>query len=173
VTRPRGFPPDQGRKAWERALALYRGDLFNGRGTRTYAWVDERDGSGTTLREQYREEYCLAAQRLARLYCRMGQPERAVPLLKGLLKAEPTLEDVVRDLYQCYRQLEDLGSLIREDRHLRQALREGLYDPTDPDDDPSQFQPEEATINLYNEIRADLEAKGIRNVAGRDGSDAA
>jgi DNA-binding SARP family transcriptional activator len=130
---------------------------------RTYTWVDERDGSGTTLREQYREQYLLATQRLARLYCRMGQPKLAVPLLKGLLKAEPTLEDVVRDLYRCYRQLDDLGSLIREDRHLRQALREGLYDPNDPDDDPAQYEPEEATIDLYNEIRAELEARSARD----------
>jgi DNA-binding SARP family transcriptional activator len=157
--------PPEGRKAWERALALYRGDLFDGRGTRTYAWVDERDGTGTSLREQYREQYLLATQRLARLYGRMGEPNLAVPLLKGLLKAEPTLEDVVRDLYRCYRQLEDLGSLIREDRHLRQALREGLYDPNDPDDDPAQYEPEEATIDLYNQVRAELEAKGMRTAA--------
>jgi DNA-binding SARP family transcriptional activator len=161
------LPPQEGRKAWERALALYRGDLFDGRGTRTYAWVDERDGSGTTLREQYREQYLLATQRLARLYGRMGQPGLAVPLLKRLLKAEPTLEDVVRDLYRCYRQLEDLGSLIREDRHLRQALREGLYDPNGPDDDPAQYEPEEATIDLYNETRAELEARSMQSGGAR------
>jgi DNA-binding SARP family transcriptional activator len=158
------LPPEQARTTWERMLTLYDGDLFSGRGTRAFAWVDERDGSGTTLREQYRESYFIATQRLARLYCRMGQPEQAVPLLKGLLKAEPTLEDVVRDLYRCYRQLYDLGSLIREDRHLRQALREGLYDPSDPDDDPRQYQPEEATIDLYNDIRAELEDVRLGNV---------
>jgi hypothetical protein len=77
-----------------------------------------------------------------------------VPLLKRL-QAEPTLEDVECDLYRCYRQLGDHGALIREERQLRQALREGY-------DDPAQYEPEEATIRLYNEIRAELEAKGAR-----------
>lgn len=84
-----------------------------------------------------------------------------MPLLKRL-QAEPTLEDVECDLYRCYRQLGDHGALIREERQLRQALREGYDDPSDPEDDPAQYEPEEATIRLYNEIRAELEAKGAR-----------
>ena len=73
-------------------------------------------------------------RRLARLHREEGRPAQAVPLYRGLLKAEPVLEDVVRDLYRCYRELGDLAALIREDRHLRQALRETLSDPDDPDD---------------------------------------
>jgi len=39
-----------------------------GRGAQVYEWVDERDESGVSLREHYREEYYRVAQRLARLY---------------------------------------------------------------------------------------------------------
>ena len=82
-----------------------------------------------------------------------------MPLYRGLLKAEPVLEDVVRDLYRCYRELGDLAALIREDRHLRQALRETLADPDDPDDDPEQYEPEPETVALFDEVRAELEAR--------------
>lgn len=155
--------PEQTIAALERACAHYQGDLLAGRGTRFYEWVEERDESGLSLRERYREEYYRAMQRLAQLHCRDGQPARAVPLYKRLLKAEPTLEDVVRELYGCYAQLGDLSSLIREDRHLRQALREAYYDPSDPEDDPEQYQPEPETVELFNKVRMELdENRGVR-----------
>ncbi len=123
------LPPDDAKLALQQALALYGGDLLPGRGTRLYEWVDERDESGISLRESYREEYYRATQRLAKLFCGEGRADLAVPLYKVLLKAEPTLEDIVREVYRCYQQLGDLSLLIREDRHLRQALREAYYDP--------------------------------------------
>ena len=151
--------PEQAMAALEQACALYKGDLLAGRGARFYEWVEERDESGLSLRERYREEYYRALQRLAQLHYQAGQPARAVSLYKRLLKAEPTLEDVVRDLYRCYAQLGDLSSLIREDRHLRQALREAYYDPSDSDDDPEHYQPEPETVELFNRIRTELEAR--------------
>lgn len=154
------FPPEEAKSALQRARAAYGGDLLPGRGSRFYEWVDERDESGVSLRESYREEYYRVTQRLARSFCREGRPDLAVPLYRGLLKAEPTLEDLVRELYRCYQQLGDLSSLIREDRHLRQSLREAYYDPDDPEDDPNSYQPEPETVELFTTIRRELEAAG-------------
>jgi hypothetical protein len=55
----------------------------------------------------------------------------------------------------------DLNGLIREDRQLRQALRDAHHDPNDPADDPASYQPEPKTIAVYNEIRARLEGAAI------------
>ncbi len=162
------LPLEEAKSALQQARALYGGDLLPGRGTRLYEWVDERDDTGVSLRESYREEYYRATQRLARLFCRERRADLAVPLYKGLLKAEPTLEDIVRELYRCYQQLGDLSSLIREDRHLRQSLREAFYDPDDPEDNPDDYQPEPETVDLFSRIRKELETKAFAHVASRD-----
>ncbi len=155
------LPPDEAKVALIEARKLYSGDLLSGRSAGFYEWVEERDGSGVTLREHYREEFYRATQRLARLYYQEGQTALAVPLYKELLKAEPTLEDVVRELYRCYQYLGDLTSVIREDRHLRQALREAYADPDDPGSDPQDYQPEPETVTLFGEIRRELEGRGL------------
>ena len=144
--------PDKAKAALHAARRLYHGDLLAGQ---PYVWAEE-DYTGYVPRKLYRDMYRQATRRLARLLCEEGQPARAVPLYKGLLKAEPTLEDVVRDLYRCYEQLGDLGALIREDRELRQALR------GEDDDSPSSddCQPEKATVDLFKRIRAELETGG-------------
>jgi DNA-binding SARP family transcriptional activator/nucleoid-associated protein YgaU len=151
--------PDKAREALRQARALYQGDLLSGRDARSYEWVEEREASGVTLREYYREEYYRATQRLARLHYADGHAELAAPLYKTLLKAEPTLEDVVRDLYRCYKELEDLNSLIREDRHLRQALRDAYADFNDNANDAQEIQPEPETGKLFAEIRKELETR--------------
>jgi len=155
------LPPDEAKTALIEARKLYSGDLLSGRSAGFYEWVEERDGSGVTLREHYREEFYRATQRLARLYYHEEQATLAVPLYKELLKAEPTLEDVVRELYRCYQYLGDLTSVIREDRHLRQALREAYADPDDPVSDPQDYQPEPETVALFSEIRRELEGRGL------------
>jgi len=155
------LPPNEAKVALIEARKLYSGDLLSGRSAGFYEWVEERDGSGVTLREHYREEFYRATQQLARLYYQEEQAALAAPLYKELLKAEPTLEDVVRELYRCYQSLGDLTSVIREDRHLRQALREAYADPDDPVDDPQDYQPERETVALFSEIRRELEGRGL------------
>ncbi|MHB0929242.1 MAG: LysM peptidoglycan-binding domain-containing protein, partial [Candidatus Nanopelagicales bacterium] len=81
------LPPEDAKSALQQARALYGGDLLPGRGTRLYEWVDERDENGVSLRESYREEYYRATQRLARMFCREGRVDLAIPLYKSLLKA--------------------------------------------------------------------------------------
>jgi DNA-binding SARP family transcriptional activator len=157
------LPPNEAKAALEEARRHYLGDLLSGHAARFYEWVDERGDSGVSLREHYREEYYRVTQRLARIYFEEGRADLAVPLYKDILKAEPTLEDVVRELYRCYQQLGDLGSLIREDRHLRQALRDAYYDPDSPDDDPEGYPPEPETVSLFDTIRSELEAINDRS----------
>ncbi len=152
----RHLPAAQARAAYEQARALYRGDLL---AEPVYEWVHARDDGGLTLQERFREEYYQASQELARLYCQEGQPALAAPIYRGLLKAEPTLEDVARSLYRCYQQLGDRTALIREHRQLVQALRQALRTPDDPEDDPQLYQPEPETIAVYEEVLADLEAR--------------
>lgn len=156
------LPPNQAGVVLEEARRHYQGDLLSGHAARFYEWVDDRGDSGVSLREHYREEYYRATQRLARICFDEGRADLAVPLYRDLLKAEPTLEDVVRELYRCYQQLGDLNSLIREDRHLRQALREAYYDPDDPEDNPERYQPEPETISLFERVQEQLEASASR-----------
>jgi nucleoid-associated protein YgaU/DNA-binding SARP family transcriptional activator len=153
------LPPEAAVAGLERAVALYGGDLLASRAARDYDWLDESGDDGVSLRRQYREEFYRALQRLARLHRTNGRPAAAVPLYKRLLQAEPIFEDIVRELYRCYRELGDLASLVREDRHLRQALRQAFADPDDSEDDPAAYEPEPETVALFRRIRADLEAR--------------
>src|SRR5581483_818894 len=147
-------PPAEAKVSYQRAIALYRGDLLS---DRSYQWLDERDDSGASLRERCREHYLQAMHRLGRLHYQDGELQPTVALYKRLLKFEPTLEDVVRELFRCYQGLGDLGALIREERRLRQALRDAYRDPDDPDDDPELYQPEPETVAVFQEVLTDLQ----------------
>ncbi len=151
----RTLRPPEAKAAYEGARELYQADLLT---EPLYEWVHARDDGGTSLQERYREEYYRITRDLAELYRREGQTAQAVRLYKSLLKAEPTLEEVVRSLYRCYRELGDRASLIREHRRLRQALREAYQGHGEPDD-PDLCEPEPETVALYEESLADLEAK--------------
>ncbi len=150
-------PPAEAKVSYQRALALYRGDLLS---DRSYQWLDERDDGGVSFRERCREHYLQAMHRLARLHYQDGELHLAVALCKRLLKFEPTLEDVVRELFRCYQQMGDLGALIREERRLRQALRDAYRDPDDPDNDPELYQPEPETMAVFQEVLAHLQKRG-------------
>ena len=50
-----------------------------------------------------------------------------------------------------------ISALIREDRQLREALREAYYNPEDPDDDPGRYQPSAETVALFERFLADME----------------
>ncbi|MFN8473872.1 MAG: LysM peptidoglycan-binding domain-containing protein [Anaerolineae bacterium] len=156
VSRAQRLPSAQARAALERARDLYQGDLLSSPQARTFHWLDNRGASGLTLRETYRIEYQRAMCQLAGLYREDGEFQRAQALLKGMLQQEPTLEDVVRELYRLYAQMGDLAGLRREDRRLRLALQSAYYDPNNPDDDPGLYSPEAETVALYNEIHRAL-----------------
>jgi DNA-binding SARP family transcriptional activator/LysM repeat protein len=156
------LPPDQARAALEQAYALYQGDLLS---DTQYTWVTERDGEGLSLRERYRERYYRLATHLAQLYCREGRAALAVPVYRNLLRLDPTREEFVRRLYRCYLQLNDRGGLLREDRHLRQVLREAYANADDPED-TDIYQPEPETLVVFQEVLAKIE----KTAAGSNGS---
>lgn len=164
--------PAARKSALREARSLYQGDLLTNRGTRVYEWVDKRDEKGVSLREHYRELFDQATLHLARQWVEEGEIHQALPLFRSLLKAEPTLEDVVRDLYHCYRKIGDLGALIREDHQLRKALRAAYQDPDDPEDDSGDVPPEPATVQLFEQVRSELSGKiadGVQANVGRQG----
>ncbi len=145
--------PEQAIETWARARELYRGDLFDGPGGRTYAWAEAPAEDGElALREQLREQFYRATLRHARLLLSAGEPAEAIPLFHALLDVEPLLEDVVRDLYRCFGALGDMDGLVREDQRLRQALLRAVG----PDDDPD---PEPATVALFARVKQDLELR--------------
>src|SRR5581483_7623490 len=111
---------DEAIAALQRLRRLYRGELL---ADQSFPWITRRQ-AGLIPRLHYADLYRKATCRLARLLGEDGQPLRAIDLYRSLLKNEPTLQDVVRGLFRCYQQTGDLGSLIREERDLRQALRE-------------------------------------------------
>src|ERR1035437_8262108 len=80
--------------ALHQARRLYRAELL---ADQAYKWPTDRF-AGVILRTHYAELYRQATCRMARLLCEEGQTGRAVSLYKGLLKLEPTVEDVVRGL---------------------------------------------------------------------------
>lgn len=154
------LPPDEAKVAYSEALALYTGDLLT---QPPYGWVDERGEDGVTLREHHRELHRRATLELARLHDESGDLHLAVPLYKSLLRAEPVLEDVVRLLYRSYRRLGDRTALVLEDRRLRQALKDFLSDPDDPDEDSSLYAPQPETVALYEQLLAELDSRsGVR-----------
>lgn len=134
------------------ARRLYRGELL---ADQSFKWPAQRY-AGVVLRAYYADMYRQATCRMARLLCEEGHPARAAALYKGLLKIEPTLEDVVRGLYRCYQQQGDLASLLRADQELRQALRESFGDKKI---DAGACDPSATTQDLFRQIRSELEAR--------------
>ncbi|MDE3075686.1 MAG: hypothetical protein KGJ86_09660, partial [Chloroflexota bacterium] len=150
----RHSPPATARTACEQARALYRGELLAGI---AYKWVHERGRHALTPAEDYREEYRAVTLRLGGLYCDEGQPQLAVTVYRALLEAEPTLEDVAQQLYRCYQRMGDRGAIVKEHHKLKDNLRQALYDPSDPDDDPDLYEPSAETVAVYAEVLADLD----------------
>jgi two-component SAPR family response regulator len=147
------MPLERAAETWARARELYRGDLLDGPGARTYSWVSAAVEDGElSPRTWLREQYYRATLRQARLLVQVDRVAEAIPLFHALLDLEPLLEDVVRDLYRCHAARGDLAALIAEDERLRQALRLALG----PDDD---LDPEPATAALFAELREELEVK--------------
>jgi two-component SAPR family response regulator len=146
-------PPHEALRLYEEAFHLYRGDLL---AESPYTWIHERvfDGDGLTPRERLRETYKRVVCRLAALYHQAGRINEAVALYEGLLRAEPTLEDVARELYRCYEQLGDLPSLLRAHARLRTALRENFG--TDESSDAAAFAPQPETERVFRQVEEAL-----------------
>jgi len=56
--------------------------------------------------------------------------------------------------------------LIREDRHLRQSLREAYCAAGDPENNPGNYQAKPEAVELSNGVRVELEARAARHTGG-------
>lgn len=109
---------EQRTAALEAARQLAQDGLFSQIGFR---WLDQRR-RGRSIRQRYRELDTWVTSELAHCYLEKGQPERAIPLYRELLAAEPTLQEVARELYLCYGALGDRAALVEEHQQLTEAL---------------------------------------------------
>jgi two-component SAPR family response regulator len=117
----------------ERARSLYLGDLLEGPDARRYAWVDERDDSGVTLREHFRRHFQLASTRLAELYAQAADHVAAIEVYRELTEIDPGDERLWTALFRLHAERGDRLALIREEHRLREALHE--LAGSDSDDD--------------------------------------
>jgi DNA-binding SARP family transcriptional activator len=108
----------------ERARDLYQGDLLEGPDAHRYAWVDERDDSGVTLREHFRRLFEQASTRLAELYAISGDLDASVVLYRELSEIDPSDERLWRALFRLHAERGDRLALVREEHRMRAALRE-------------------------------------------------
>ncbi|HEV7664443.1 MAG TPA: LysM peptidoglycan-binding domain-containing protein, partial [Chloroflexota bacterium] len=108
----------------ERARELYVGDLLEGPDARRYAWLDERDVSGVTLREHFRRQFQVASTRLAELYAQAGESAAAVEVYRELTAIDPGDERLWRALFRLHAERGDRLALMRDEHALRLALRD-------------------------------------------------
>jgi two-component SAPR family response regulator len=108
----------------EQARALYVGDLLTGPDVRRYAWLDERDDSGVTLREHFRRLFQNASARLAELYAQANQLDDAIEVYRELTVIDPADERHWQALFRLHARHDDRPALIAEEQRLRQTLRD-------------------------------------------------
>ena len=136
----------------ERARALYVGDLLTGPDVRRYAWLDERDGSGVTLREHFRHLFQQVSVRLAELYTQAGDTNSAVILYRELTEIDPADERLWQALFRLHARRGDRDALIAEEQRLRETLR----DLADELDAPDADEPGREVAQEYERLLAGL-----------------
>jgi len=67
--------------------------------------------------------------------------------------------EAVRDQFCRHHRLGERSGLVREERHLQQALKERYYDPRDLADDLTTCQPSPETSALFEKPPHDLDAR--------------
>jgi len=134
----------------EEARALYRGDLFT---EPYYGWMDRRT-RGMTLRERFSEDFAAITNQLAQHYQAEKQWNAAVTLYEELLHAHPALQEVARQLYQCYAQLGDRAALLRTHERLVASLEQLGHTLPPGQSPPGGYALERATVHVYDEAIA-------------------
>ena len=142
----------------ERARELYMGDLLEGPDARRYAWVDERDDSGVTLREHFRRLFQQASTRLAELYATSGDLEASVDLYRELTEIDPGDERLWRALFRLHADRGDRLALVREEHRLRAVLR-NLASDVDEAGGPHIEEPSRETVQEYQGLLAAMQER--------------
>jgi DNA-binding SARP family transcriptional activator len=139
----------------ERARDLYLGDLLEGPDARRYAWLDERDDSGVTLREHFRRLFQQASTRLAEMYAIAGESEAAIDVFRELTESDPSDERLWRALFRLHADRGDRLALVREEHRMRAALRD-LAAEIDGDGTSQIEDPSRETLQEYQRLLAGL-----------------
>jgi DNA-binding SARP family transcriptional activator len=140
----------------ERARALYTGDLLDGPAVRKYAWLDERDDSGVTLREHFRRLFQQTTGSLADLYAAQGRNEEAIDVYRDLTELDPGEDRAWQQLFRLHALRKDRPALLREERRMRQMLRELATDEDGPTS-PAMLEPGRETVREFNRALAQLD----------------
>lgn len=148
------LPAEQRRATLEEARALSRGGLFT---EPTYEWL-ERRRSGASLRQRFRQYSAWVMHELAGCYQAEREPERAAPLYRELLRAEPLLKGVAGSLYRCYGAMGDRSALVDEHRWLEATLERRRLQ-AEAEGKPSMvYQVEAEALNAFHEVLRALDA---------------
>jgi DNA-binding SARP family transcriptional activator len=139
----------------EQARALFIGDLLEGPDARRYAWVQERDDSGVTLREHFRRLFQQTSTKLAELYAEAGDIGASIELYRELTEIDPGDERLWRALFRLHAQRGDRTALMRAEQHMREALRDGAAEPENSST-PQIEDPSRETIQEYERLLATL-----------------
>jgi nucleoid-associated protein YgaU/two-component SAPR family response regulator len=142
----------------EQARALYVGDLLTGPDVRRYAWLDERDDSGVTLREHFRRLFENASVRLAELYTEANDLEAAIDVYREITDVDPADERLWQALFRLHARRGDRDALVAEEQRLRQTLRE-LAEELEAPDDARADEPGLELVQEYQQLLAGLRAR--------------
>lgn len=124
-----GAPLQQHTDMLEAARALCRRSLFD---EPAYEWLDRRQGR-TSIRQDFHKQFARVIVQLADCFVEGGETERAVPLYRQVLRAEPTLQDIACKLYHCYAELGDHPALVEEHHQLEEPLARDSGEPSERD----------------------------------------
>ena len=139
----------------ERARALYAGDLLQGPDAKRYAWVDERDPSGVTLREHFRRLYQQGCVRLAEVYTGNRELDAATDLYRELTEIDPGDERLWLALFRLHVDRGDRLALVRDEHRMRASLHE-LASEVDRQPGAQADDPSRETSREYERMLASL-----------------
>jgi DNA-binding SARP family transcriptional activator len=142
-------------RLYERARALFVGDLLEGPDARRYAWVDERGETGVTLREHFRRLFEQASTKLAELYAISGDLSASIDVYRELTEIDPGDERLWRALFRLHADRADRVALMREEHRMREALRDLAAELEDSTSPPVE-EPSRETVDEYQRLLVNL-----------------
>jgi DNA-binding SARP family transcriptional activator len=118
--------------------------------------MDQRDQTGVTPREYFRRLFQQASVQLAELYVAAGALNESVDVYRELTDIDPADERLWQALFRVHAERRDASALIREERRMRQALRDLAAEEDDPTADPRLEEPSRETTREFRRLLAGL-----------------